>query len=228
MSARRLPDFIESGRDVACRLHGGCNESSHGPAEECNVHGQGGAQVAGAALPYDPGMDPAVIAAAVGVGGTVVVGVAGYWASVRNTGQTIASARQARVWDSRDAQRAQVKSAITNYLKTKRHLQTQLYAREHGKEIPDIPIIVEQLWSAFDLVDVVCSEQLRGPLLRHAEAMNDVARHPSKYSDWWKQVEPYSDELQNAFRRELASPEDAPTSGSAKVHRRDASSSTAR
>jgi hypothetical protein len=172
-------------------------------------------------LPYDPGMDPAVIAAAVGVGGTVVVGVAGYWASVRNTGQTIASARQARVWDSRDAQRAQVKLAITNYLEAKRHLQTQLYAREHGKEIPDIPIMVEQLWSAFDLVDVVCSEQLRGPLLRHAEAMNDVARHPSKYSDWWEHVAPYSDVLQNAFRRELAPSEDAPNSRSAKARRRD-------
>lgn len=166
-------------------------------------------------------MDPAVIAAAVGVGGTVVVGVAGYWASVRNTGETIAGARQARVWDSRDAQRTQVKSAITNYLEVKRHLQTQLYAREHGKEIPDIPIMVEQLWFAFDLVDVVCSEQLRGPLLRHADAMNDVARHPSKYSDWWDHVFPYSDELQNAFRRELAWSEDVPNSGSAKSRRQD-------
>jgi uncharacterized protein YjbI with pentapeptide repeats len=34
-------------------------------------------------------MDPTVIAAAIGVTGTVIVGVTGYWASVRNTGKTI-------------------------------------------------------------------------------------------------------------------------------------------
>jgi hypothetical protein len=39
-------------------------------------------------------MDPAVIAAAIGVGGTVVVGVSGFWASVRNTSQTIAGGQQ--------------------------------------------------------------------------------------------------------------------------------------
>jgi uncharacterized protein YjbI with pentapeptide repeats len=34
-------------------------------------------------------MDPTVMAAAIGVGGTVVVGVVGYWASVRNTSATL-------------------------------------------------------------------------------------------------------------------------------------------
>ena len=34
-------------------------------------------------------MDPAVAAAAIGVSGTVIVGLAGYWASVRNTSKTI-------------------------------------------------------------------------------------------------------------------------------------------
>src|SRR5215467_2757820 len=33
-------------------------------------------------------MDPALTAAAIGVGGTVIVGVAGFWASVRNTNKT--------------------------------------------------------------------------------------------------------------------------------------------
>jgi hypothetical protein len=37
-------------------------------------------------------MNSAVIAAAIGVGGTVIVGVAGFWASVRNTNKTIALA----------------------------------------------------------------------------------------------------------------------------------------
>jgi len=35
-------------------------------------------------------MDPALTAAAIGVGGTVIVGVAGFWASVRNTNKTAA------------------------------------------------------------------------------------------------------------------------------------------
>jgi mannitol/fructose-specific phosphotransferase system IIA component len=35
-------------------------------------------------------MDPALTAAAIGVGGTVIVGIAGFWASVRNTNKTTA------------------------------------------------------------------------------------------------------------------------------------------
>jgi hypothetical protein len=46
-----------------------------------------------------PRMNPTVLAAAIGVGGTVVVGVAGFWAAVRNTGRTIVHARENRIWD---------------------------------------------------------------------------------------------------------------------------------
>lgn len=35
-------------------------------------------------------MDPALTAAAIGVGGTVIVGIAGFWANVRNTNKTTA------------------------------------------------------------------------------------------------------------------------------------------
>jgi hypothetical protein len=35
-------------------------------------------------------MDPTLTAAAIGVGGTVIVGIAGFWASVRNTNRTSA------------------------------------------------------------------------------------------------------------------------------------------
>jgi hypothetical protein len=48
--------------------------------------------VPGARRAYAPSMNSAVIAAAIGVGGTVIVGVAGFWASVRNTNKTIALA----------------------------------------------------------------------------------------------------------------------------------------
>jgi hypothetical protein len=46
-------------------------------------------------------MDPTLAAAAIGVGGTVVVGVAGFSASIWNTRRTIASGREGRLWDKR-------------------------------------------------------------------------------------------------------------------------------
>ena len=61
---------------------------------------------------YAPGMDPTVVAAAIGVGGTVVVGVAGYWASVRNTSKTIADAHESRVWDRRAKVYAEAIAAV--------------------------------------------------------------------------------------------------------------------
>src|SRR5215471_21690303 len=44
-------------------------------------------------------MDPALTAAAIGVGGTVIVSVAGFWANVRNTNKTTALALQGQVTD---------------------------------------------------------------------------------------------------------------------------------
>ena len=40
-------------------------------------------------------MDAALTAAAIGVGGTVIVGLAGFWANVRNTNKTTALALRA-------------------------------------------------------------------------------------------------------------------------------------
>jgi hypothetical protein len=48
-------------------------------------------------------MDPTVIATAIGVGGTVIVGVAGFSASIWNTRKTIAHDREDRLWDKRAA-----------------------------------------------------------------------------------------------------------------------------
>jgi Pentapeptide repeats (8 copies) len=48
---------------------------------------------------YAPGMDPTLIAAAIGVGGTVIVGIAGFWANVRNTNKTAALTEQGQVTD---------------------------------------------------------------------------------------------------------------------------------
>ena len=41
-------------------------------------------------LAYAPGMDPTVTAATIGVGGTVIVALAGFWANVRNTNKATA------------------------------------------------------------------------------------------------------------------------------------------
>jgi hypothetical protein len=48
-------------------------------------------------------MDPTVTAAAIGVGGTVIVGVAGFSAAIWSTRKTIAHDRESRVWDKRAA-----------------------------------------------------------------------------------------------------------------------------
>ena len=116
------------------------------------------------------------------------------------------SARESRLRaeaDRREAQRAEVKNAIDSYLKVAQHLQTQLYSREHGGAIPDIPVIVEQTWLAHAHVDVICSEGLRVPLTEHATALNEVARHEEKYADWWGHVLPRKIALHDAIRKEL-------------------------
>src|SRR5690349_11387725 len=52
------------------------------------------------ACAYAPGMgDSTLIAAAIGVGGTVIVGVAGFWANVRNTNKSTELAGQGQVTD---------------------------------------------------------------------------------------------------------------------------------
>ena len=116
------------------------------------------------------------------------------------------SARESRlrsVAERRQAQRAEVKSVIDSYLEVAQHLQTRLYAREHGREVPDIPVLVEQIWLAQAQVEIICSEGLRGPLEEHAVALNEVARHEEQYPDWWEYVYPYKGALHDAIRKEL-------------------------
>jgi hypothetical protein len=116
------------------------------------------------------------------------------------------SARESRLRaeaERRQAQRTEVKSAIDSYLKVAQHLQTQLYSREHGGEVPDIPVIVEQIWLAHAHVDIICSEGLRTPLTEHALALNEVARHEEQYPDWWGHVLPHKLALHDAIRKEL-------------------------
>jgi hypothetical protein len=116
------------------------------------------------------------------------------------------SARESRLraeTERRQAQRAEIKSAIDSYLEIAQHLQTQLYSRAHGGEIADIPAIVEQIWLAHAHVDVICSEGLRAPLTDHALALHEVARHEERYPDWWGYVLPHKLALHDAIRKEL-------------------------
>jgi hypothetical protein len=126
------------------------------------------------------------------------------------------SAREARRQSAADARlslRAEIKTAITAYLEAAQHLQTQLYASEHGRDVPDIPLMAEDVWLAHAQVDILCSEQLRVPLLQYAEALNEVARHEDRYPDWWAFVIPFKGAFMNAVRVELRRTEPASASG---------------
>jgi len=69
-------------------------------------------------------MNPTVAAAAIGVGGTVVVGVAGFWAAIWNTRRTITHARESRIWDRRAEVYVEALEAV-NYRQAKRKQVTQ-------------------------------------------------------------------------------------------------------
>lgn len=71
-----------------------------------------------------PGMNPTVLAAAIGVSGTVIVGVAGFGAAIWNTRRTIAHDRESRIWDRRAAVYIEALAAV-NYRQAKRKYATQ-------------------------------------------------------------------------------------------------------
>jgi len=68
-------------------------------------------------------MNPIVTAAAIGVGGTVIVGVAGFSAAIWNTRKTIAQAHEIRVWDRRADVYVQTLAAV-NYRRFGRQYET--------------------------------------------------------------------------------------------------------
>ena len=55
--------------------------------------------------------------------------------------------------------------------------------------------------------DILCSDRLRLPLVRYAQALNEVARHAERHEDWWDFVLPYKVELLDAIRDELKWPD---------------------
>jgi hypothetical protein len=137
----------------------------------------------------------ALVVAVAGVAGTLASAVITQILAMRSRSREIAvqdnQRREDREQARHDARRAEVKTAIAGYLETAQRLQTQLYAREHGRDFEDVALMVEQIWLAHAQVDVLCSERLRLPLVRHAQALNEVARHEERHEDWWNYILPY-------------------------------------
>ncbi|GIJ08386.1 hypothetical protein ACFFMR_29425 [Micromonospora andamanensis] len=160
----------------------------------------------------------ALVVAVVGVAGTLASAVIIQFLAMRSRSREIEiqdnQRREEREQALRGAQRAEVKTAIAGYLEAAQHLQSQLYAREHGRDFEDVALMVEQIWLAHAQVDILCSECLRLPLLQHAQALNEVARHEERHEDWWNYILPYKRALMDAIRDELRWPDRATSTGS--------------
>jgi hypothetical protein len=81
-------------------------------------------------------MDPTVMAAAIGVGGTVIVGVAGFFATVRATGKTIQADRESRIWDKR----AELYVDVIAAMRHRQIRRDRSMATSRGDEGPDRPL----------------------------------------------------------------------------------------
>lgn len=160
----------------------------------------------------------ALVVAVAGVAGTLASAVITQVLAMRSRSREIEAQdiqrREDREQAQRNAERADVKTAIAAYLQAAQHLQTQLYAREHGREFQDVALMVEQIWLSHAQVDILCSERLRLPLVRHAQALNEVARHEERHEDWWDYVLPYKAALMDAIRDELRWTDNGPPIGS--------------
>jgi len=160
----------------------------------------------------------ALVVAVAGVAGTLASAVITQVLAMRSRSREIEAQdnqrREDREQALQNAQRADVKTAIAAYLEAAQHLQTQLYAREHDRDFEDVALMVEHIWLAHAQVDILCSERLRLPLARHAQALNEVARHEERHEDWWDYVLPYKAALMDAIRDELRWPDSAAPIGS--------------
>jgi len=94
----------------------------------------------------------ALVVAVVGVAGTFASAVIAQILSMRSRSRETKAQDNQRREDRDQAlqnrKRVEVKTAIVAYLEAGQHLQTQLYAREHGREFEDVALMVEQVWLA--------------------------------------------------------------------------------
>jgi hypothetical protein len=78
------------------------------------------------ACAYAPDMNPAVAAAAIGVGGTVIVGVAGFSAAVWNTRRTLADAHESRFWQKQTVAYEEALAELANRRVRRERVMRQL------------------------------------------------------------------------------------------------------
>ncbi|MGW1738138.1 hypothetical protein ACWCPQ_04940 [Nocardia sp. NPDC001965] len=117
------------------------------------------------------------------------------------------STRQSRhefLAESRLAHREELKSAILAYLEAAQRLQTEFDIRERGGTPADPRRLIEGVWLAEKQVELLCSEELRGRILAHAAALQDVVRDPVTHPDWWAYCEPRQHDLLAQAKTELA------------------------
>ncbi len=92
-------------------------------------------------------MDPTVIAAAIGVGGTVIVGVVGFWSTktasdkaaqvaTDNTGRALDAARDERIWDRRARAYEQSVAALLYRRQQRRQELAELAAPPAARQSP--------------------------------------------------------------------------------------------
>jgi hypothetical protein len=71
-------------------------------------------------------MDPTIAAALIGVGGVVIVAVAGYWTTIRTMQMNLAEAKAGRLWESRATAYVDALAAV-HYRQVKREYDTRSY-----------------------------------------------------------------------------------------------------
>lgn len=112
------------------------------------------------------------------------VGV-GAWATMAVRRAATMADRERYIAESRAAHRAELKTAVLNYLEHAQQLQGELDVRERGQSPEDLKRLIEQLWLAEKGVEIICSDALRDRLVAHARGLHEVVRDAADYPDWW-------------------------------------------
>jgi hypothetical protein len=126
------------------------------------------------------------------------VGV-GAWATMAVRRAATMAEQERYAAESRAAHRAELKTAVLNYLEHAQRLQGELDVRERGESPTNLKRLIEQLWLAEKGVEIICSDALRNRLLAHARGLHEVVRDAATYPDWWA----HCADLQNALLTQI-------------------------
>jgi hypothetical protein len=135
-------------------------------------------------------MDPTVTAAAIGVGGTVIVGVTGFRASIRNTSRTIRYARESRLWDRRADLDVETLKAL-NYRENQRIYEVQSSATDQDPEEQRPLETYLGAHSGPDWWDLVCRVYAfaSGPVVNVIEASRTAHEQVMHRYYYWQHLE---------------------------------------